>query len=400
VIKIERTEGPALAEEHYRAYFVACGFERKLELLAQREPDAVERSFFAWLHARVHELVTARPSRLHDLLTEARAAHPAIHQGLADLTPMKREAKSVQKNLEKAVAHHDSLTAQPQRHTADEIRQALEAKQALLDRYRTLQPEIGRMERLWGKINAVFDYDHFCDRYGEDQWGAYALVKRLRIPVCPYCNRQYITVVEPNGSEKGRARPQLDHFFAQSHFPYLAVSFYNLIPSCSVCNASLKRNRLFTWDDHLHPYEAGFGDDVRFTVKFPVGKGKLDYLKMWYRQHGDLRVELLLDPVARRRLGRDEVKRLLRRVNNHKRIFKLKSLYASHGDYVQEIILKSVWYNEAKLDAMLRQFPQLFPSKEHLVRMVFGNFVQSEEAEKRVLSKLTRDIAREFGITL
>ncbi|MCD1261008.1 hypothetical protein B5M42_019580 [Paenibacillus athensensis] len=400
MIKIERTDLPAIADTHYRDYFVGCGFERKLERLAQREPDAVERAFFAWLHDRAPELITARPARLHELTVEARATHPDIHQWLASLTPLKRETKSVKKRFEQAAEHHDRLTAEPHRHAAEDIRRALDGKQALLDQYRTLQQETGRIEGLLGKIQSVFNYDDFCDRYEDEEWGAYALVKRLRIPVCPYCNRQYITVVEPVLGEKGRARPQLDHFFAQSHFPYLAVSLYNLIPSCSVCNASLKRNQMFTWDDHIHPYEGGFGDDVRFTVKFPAGKGKLDYLKMWYREQGDLRVELLLDPAVRRRLDRDELKRLLRRVNNHKRIFKLKSLYASHGDYVQEIILKSIWYNDAKLDAMQRQFPHLFPTKEHLARLVFGNFMHTEEAEKRVLSKLTRDVAREFGITL
>lgn len=35
-------------------------------------------------------------------------------------------------------------------------------------------------------------------------------------------------------------RPTFDHWFAKDDHPLLALSFYNLIPSCNICNSSVK----------------------------------------------------------------------------------------------------------------------------------------------------------------
>ena len=58
-----------------------------------------------------------------------------------------------------------------------------------------------------------------------------SLCDDLGIKVCPYCNRSYIHTLKHHG-----VRPQYDHFFSKIKYPYLAVSLYNLIPSCSICN--------------------------------------------------------------------------------------------------------------------------------------------------------------------
>ncbi|TCL67476.1 hypothetical protein EV196_10232 [Mariniflexile fucanivorans] len=31
-------------------------------------------------------------------------------------------------------------------------------------------------------------------------------------------------------------KPELDHYYPKSLYPYFGVSFYNLIPSCQSCN--------------------------------------------------------------------------------------------------------------------------------------------------------------------
>ncbi|MFX8327742.1 hypothetical protein ABTL71_18955, partial [Acinetobacter baumannii] len=49
---------------------------------------------------------------------------------------------------------------------------------------------------------------------------------------CPYCNRSYIYYI----SRRKEIKPQIDHFFPKSKYPFLAMSFYNLIPSCQTCN--------------------------------------------------------------------------------------------------------------------------------------------------------------------
>lgn len=76
-------------------------------------------------------------------------------------------------------------------------------------------------------------YTNFRNR----KW-AYGLLEKLDVKVCPYCNRQYTFTVP-----KVKVSPQFDHYFPISKYPYLQLSLFNLIPSCSTCN--LKKS---DWD--------------------------------------------------------------------------------------------------------------------------------------------------------
>ena len=78
-------------------------------------------------------------------------------------------------------------------------------------------------------------------------------VKSVGLTVCPYCSRNYIApLTEPDDAIY---RPDLDHFFARSLYPYFALSLYNLIPSCSTCNCRIKGDEDFLLNGYHHPYE-------------------------------------------------------------------------------------------------------------------------------------------------
>ena len=72
-------------------------------------------------------------------------------------------------------------------------------------------------------INNIINYSLFDDY-------AYKIANDLNVNTCPYCNRNYINTVIDKG-KKGIIRPTFDHFFPQVRHPFLALSFYNLIPS-------------------------------------------------------------------------------------------------------------------------------------------------------------------------
>lgn len=57
----------------------------------------------------------------------------------------------------------------------------------------------------------------------------------LNLRICPYCGRAFIYGVQQVGS-KTVVKPQIDHFLPKSKYPFLALSFMNLIPSCQTCN--------------------------------------------------------------------------------------------------------------------------------------------------------------------
>jgi len=74
------------------------------------------------------------------------------------------------------------------------------------------------------------EYNNWSNRKG---YGAYTFVQTLDLKTCPYCNRNYTFLVN---DETGKLRPEIDHFYPKSIYPFLAMSFFNLIPSCSICN--------------------------------------------------------------------------------------------------------------------------------------------------------------------
>lgn len=60
-------------------------------------------------------------------------------------------------------------------------------------------------------------------------------VKLLGIRICPYCGRAFIYSVQRVG-DRTMVKPQIDHFLPKSRYPFFALSFMNLIPSCQTCN--------------------------------------------------------------------------------------------------------------------------------------------------------------------
>lgn len=97
---------------------------------------------------------------------------------------------------------------------------------------------------------------------------------------CPYCNDNFISIVDISDEEFEednliRAYLELDHFYPKSRIPFFALSFYNLIPSCSSCNASEKRDKNFCINTHINPYLESFNETYKFFVNpYPLGLGE------------------------------------------------------------------------------------------------------------------------------
>lgn len=126
----------------------------------------------------------------------------------------------------------------------------------------------------------VFNYGQFSD-YRSIKWGAYALCKQSPEIFCPYCQQSFSFTVT---KKTGKFRPSLDHFFAKSDYPYLAISLYNLIPSCAICNSSLKGTADFFTVRHLHPFfdkeEVTFFSDAQSILKHSKNPKELIDLKI------------------------------------------------------------------------------------------------------------------------
>jgi hypothetical protein len=87
---------------------------------------------------------------------------------------------------------------------------------------------------------------------------------------CPYCNSIEVQVITETNGLTGDAERiallQLDHFYPQSRHPYFSVSFFNLIPGCSPCNAQIKKEKRFDIDTHFNPFHKRLDEYFEFEL--------------------------------------------------------------------------------------------------------------------------------------
>lgn len=193
------------------------------------------------------------------------------------------------------------------------------------------------------------------------------LIRELGITVCPYCNRDFIN------NRGSSTAAQLDHFYPRSKYPVFAVSIHNLIPSCYACN-HVKLDK----EIGVSPYDWKF--DFNNCLKFSYVPLSIDYL---YDQE-KLEVQI----------------RCNEEISKNIRVMKIDKAYELHTDYIQELIKKSKMYNKIKIQEYLSLYPGLFKSKEEVLRIVYGNYINENELGKRPLAKLTKDILEELCIDL
>lgn len=254
--------------------------------------------------------------------------------------------------------------------------------------YKTNIESLGKLKlKLREKFEKIFDYDNFSS--SDKVWGAYKLTQKLNVTTCPYCNRLF---THTHTSFAGKTRPALDHFIPKSEYPYLALSLYNLIPSCQICNSSFKGSIDFYKIEHVHPYEENFGDDARFITDLNPD------------EEGNYQLSLLsgTNPINNFELKLKilDTSPIKSKIENSNATFHIEELYKFHKDYVLEIIRKSVFYNGSKIDELLNDeiFGGLFESREELIQTIIGNYIEEQDLNKRILAKLTRDIWQEYGL--
>lgn len=110
----------------------------------------------------------------------------------------------------------------------------------------------------------------FSWRPSADGWRFSEFQDMLGITECPYCNADSIERIEVGGRGFG---PDIEHYFPQSEFPYLALSLFNLIPACNKCNGRIKKAIVPPFPKCTHPYRDSFHEGAHFTYQHDVAPG-------------------------------------------------------------------------------------------------------------------------------
>jgi hypothetical protein len=203
----------------------------------------------------------------------------------------------------------------------------------------------------------------------DTEYNAAKLVHKLGIVVCPYCNRNFINNV--TYANRGLKRTsQIDHYYPKEKYPFLAMSFYNLIPSCSSCN-HIKSNKTI----YCSPYDSRFNTSnlLRFNFKLR----SINFIQ------DSSHLEVIITP-------------LHKRIKSNLNTFKLDSQYKIHKDVVQELFKKKLIYAETKLKEINKDFEGLFNDEDEMKRTIFGNYLSESDINKRPLAKLISDIYNEM----
>ncbi|WP_158652670.1 hypothetical protein [Vibrio campbellii] len=145
------------------------------------------------------------------------------------------------------------------------LENAARGKSVLTKKYVNMFPD-------WvNRVEDIFDYSVMANNYG------YRLVGNSNVTICAYCGLEKI---QTYNNRHLQVRPDLDHFYPKSRFPFLAISLFNLVPSGHICNQKNKKNSSML--GYVHPcldsvqqrdfFQFSFSDtaDVVTTLKVDV----------------------------------------------------------------------------------------------------------------------------------
>lgn len=194
----------------------------------------------------------------------------------------------------------------------------------------------------------------------------------LEIHTCYFCNIEFINKFK---NSKGEIKNgfTLDHYIDKGKYPYLALSLYNLIPSCYTCNSKVKGVDEI---NNLSPSSSKFDFDekVKFSTFIKNKNLQIDreedfdlllkeYFSLDYREYID---------------G-----------------FMLNERYEYHKYKVVEMINKRKEYPNSRI----KELAQLTQKTEEEVKQnLFGEYLFDKDLHKRPLSKLVCDISEELGL--
>ncbi|MHC0043275.1 hypothetical protein ACGDLY_008325 [Vibrio campbellii] len=214
--------------------------------------------------------------------------------------------------------------------------------------------EVGRhsityvSERIRERCHKVFNYSKFSrvskNKVGNRSlWNAYNYLSDFMPKTCPYCNIDFITILEDcldDGGVNYILRPAIDHFFAKSLFPFFSLSINNLIPSCTNCNSIFKGELDFKLIEHINPMGNSFERKASFSLKLKSEDDVYNAIDDIYNL-AEIDVSKFnvfidsSDPISMRSI---KTFRLNERYNNHKECFEsfLKKLPKAKVSKIEE----------------------------------------------------------------
>ena len=213
----------------------------------------------------------------------------------------------------------------------------------------------GKLSKLQPKISTFFE-------------------ENVEVHTCYFCNIEFINKFKKSDG-KFKNGFTLDHYIDKGKYPYLALSLYNLIPSCYTCNTKVKDiNQI----NNLSPSSANFDFDDK--VKFRT-----------FMENKNLQINEVKDFDLL--LKEDFSKEYEEYIDG----FILNERYEYHKYKVIEMINKRKQYPDSRIKELAKLTEK---TEEEVKQDLFGEYLfEDDDLHKRPLSKLSKDISQELGLT-
>lgn len=200
-------------------------------------------------------------------------------------------------------------------------------------------------------------------------------VRNIGLITCPYCNRAYINTVDKNDANQTTIKPQIDHFFPKSIYPFLGMSYYNLIPSCTLCNG-------FDNKSSKSPIKYNADPENSILIENPYEIDLSKFLYSFERENNNYFDVNSFKVVLNFPVGFEE---------NYEDFFGLSTLYKGHNDHVQELVVKKLKYNDIS-EKYATSIVESNDIHDDFERLYYGYYSKEDDFHKRPLSKFYHDI--------
>lgn len=193
--------------------------------------------------------------------------------------------------------------------------------------------------------------------------------QQMGLKTCVYCN------AIPTTSNNGEVFYQMDHYLPQSLYPFLGTCFYNLQPSCDVCN------------DHKKTQDCDFG------------------LYVNSEQHKELspfrfvpKIESLDGPYPRCEeiQFRGKEANVTKESQAHEEMFHINNLYAGYKDEVSALYADAYKMNPTMVEVNAECWGIPATRKDVLAYMSDHLSLEEKDVHKKTLTKLKQDTIKQL----
>lgn len=208
-----------------------------------------------------------------------------------------------------------------------------------------------------------------CLQYAKARVILGGIHQQMGLKTCVYCN------AIPTMSNNGEVFYQMDHYLPQSLYPFLGTCFYNLQPSCGVCN------------DHKKTKNCDFG------------------LYVNSEQHKELspfrfvpKIESLDGPYPRCEeiQFRGKEANVTKESKAHEEMFHINNLYAGYKDEVSALYTDAYKMNPSMVEVNAACWGIPATKKDVLAYMSGHLSLEEKDIHQKTLTKLKQDTIKQL----